>query len=372
MKTNIALTLNKLIAYARDYLLLDALDEVYTLNRLASLCGVAAVKLEETETDSTLDALLTELKAAVPAVDAEAVKDALLPAPHVVDFYFRDELSRKPQKAFEFLFDLYESVGSVAAGEASGENGYIHYVGAKNALARPVMLDVGTAVPYTPIASGNLVAALGGDDALFSSDVAARLVTYATTYGGTIAKRAGDDYYLVCRDSAIAHAATKKTVRDGAVKIDLLDYPATALKVSGIAKNAVARTAASIIKAATDNNIAHVAAGACVNNTPALYVIFAGDIEKTDVITSADALSVCGVVATPDFAPLLAVLEKGTALSSDLFAFKPLYAEIGGVKLGAKAKATLDAEIAKRIKAAIEKAVSATEEQAISLIEEQA
>ena len=38
MKTN--KIINKLIAYARDNLMLDALDEVYTAGRLSSLCGV--------------------------------------------------------------------------------------------------------------------------------------------------------------------------------------------------------------------------------------------------------------------------------------------------------------------------------------------
>ncbi|MDE7463681.1 MAG: hypothetical protein K2M48_01510, partial [Clostridiales bacterium] len=180
MKSNIALTLNKLIAYARDNLMLDALDEVYTLNRLASLCGAAeAVKPEETETDETLDALIAELKAAAPTVDVEAVKDAIMPAPHTVDFYFRDELGRKPQKAFDFLFDLYESCGSVSSGATGGVDGYIHYTVGEGKLARPVMLDVGTPVPYTPIASGNRVAALGGED-LFTADITARLVAYVT------------------------------------------------------------------------------------------------------------------------------------------------------------------------------------------------
>lgn len=371
MKTNLAHTLNKLISYARDNLMLDALDEIYTLNRLAALCGVPAVKPEETETDQTLDALLAELKAAAD-VDVEAVKDILLPSPHTVDFYFRDELGRKPQKAFDFLFDLYESCGSVAAGEASGKDGYIHYSrGESGALARPVMLDVGTAVPYTPIASGNRIAALGGDDTLFTADITARLVAYATTYGGTIAKRLNDeDYYLVCTDSAIAHAAVKQKIKDGTVKVDILDYPAPALKFSGIGKNAVIREATTYIKAATDAGKPCVAACACIDNAPAVYVIFAKAVEATDLILSTDALACCGVVAAPDFSALLSVLEKGTALSSDLFAFKPLYAEIGGVKLGAKAKATLDEAVAKHIKAAISAASSATEAEAVALLNE--
>ncbi|MCH5162073.1 MAG: hypothetical protein J1G38_01110 [Clostridiales bacterium] len=368
MKTNIESTLNKLIAYARDNLLLDALDEVYTLNRLAALCGVAAVKLEETETDETLDALLTELKATKTDIDVEAVKDLLMPAPHTVDFYFRDELGRKPQKAFDFLFDLYECCGSVAGGNVGGENGYIHYCRGKNALARPVMLDVGMPVPYTPIASGNRVAALTCDD-IFSADVIARLYAYAASYGGTIAKRVNSDGdYLACSDSAVAHAKTQKNVKDGAVKIDLLDYPVPALKFSGIGKNAVMREAAELIKAAAEADIACVAACACESGSPCLFVIFAGEVASDGVITSSDALTCCGVAATPDYAPLLPVLEKGTALSSDLYDFKQMYSEIGGTKLGAKAQAALDGAIAKHIKAALTAAASASETQATSLL----
>lgn len=371
MKSNIALTLNKLIAYARDNLLLDALDEVYTLNRLASLCGAAAVRLDETETDQTLDALVEELKAAAPDVDVEAVKDAIMPAPHTVDFYFRDELGRKPQKAFDFLFELYESCGSTSSGEAGGVDGFIHYNSGEGKLARPVMLDVGTPVPYTPIASGNRVAALGCED-LFSADITARLVAYSSAYGGTAAKRINaEGEYLVCADSAIAHAAVKKTVKDGAVKVDLLDYPATALRFSGVGKNAVMREAGALIKNASDKNVPCVAASAVANGSPCVFVIFANDIAKTDILVSADALACCGVVATPDLAPLLSVLEKGTALSSDLFAFKPLYAEIGGTKLGAKAKATLDGAIAKHIKAAITAANAATEADATALLDKE-
>lgn len=369
MKTDISLTLNKLIAYAREYLMLDALDEVYTLNRLATLCGVKAVELQETETDETLDALLSELKTAITDVDIDAIKDALMPAPHMVDFYFRDELERKPEKAFEFLYELYDCGGIISDGTCGGVDGYVHYA-LGNRLARPVMLDVGTPVPYTPIARGNRIASLACDDVL-SADIAARLAAYASNYGGTIAK-SGDGDFLVCADSAIAHASAKTNIKDGTVKVDILDYPATAVKFSGIAKNAVAREAGALIKSATDAQIPFVAAAAPDGGSAAIYVIFAKELAPDDVISASGALGCCGVVATPDFTPLMSVLEKGTALSTDLFAFKPLYAEIGGVKLGAKAAATLDAAIAKRIKAAIVAANSATEDQVTALLSDKA
>ena len=39
MKSDINIILGKLIAYARDNLMLDALDETYTLNRIGALAG---------------------------------------------------------------------------------------------------------------------------------------------------------------------------------------------------------------------------------------------------------------------------------------------------------------------------------------------
>lgn len=64
----------------------------------------------------------------------------------------------------------------------------------------------------------------------------------------------------------------------------------------------------------------------------------------------------------------MSVLEKGTALSSDLYAFKPLYAEIGGVKHGAKAAAALGAELVKQFKTALAAAASADEAAAEKLV----
>lgn len=368
MKTDIALTLNKLIAYARDNLMLDALDEVYTLNRLASLCGAKAVKPGDVETEQSLDELLAELKAAASDVDIEAVKDAIMPAPHMVDFYFRDEFARNPEKALDFLYDLYVCGGIITDGGTHGEaDGYAHYA-AGNRLARPVMLDAGTSVPYTPESSAFRIAALSCDDVL-AMDTATRLYAYASSYDGTIARRGNEGDYLVCDVSAIARAAVKKNVKDGAVSVDLLDYPAPALMVSGVAKNAVVREASAIMNNAASANLPYVAAASKRDGKPVVYVVLANALATDDIIVASDALGCCGVVPTPEFAPLLSVLEKGTALSSDLFAFKPLYSQIGGVKLGAKAAATLDGAVAKRIRSSIAAASSATEEQAIALSE---
>ncbi len=366
MKTDIALTLNKLIAYARDNLMLDALDEVYTLNRLAALCGANAVKPQDTETDKSLDELLEELKSTAENVDVEAVKDALLPAPHMVDFYFRDELARNPEKAFEFLFDLYVSGGVISGGSGGSADGYSHYA-LGNRLARPVMLDVGAPVPYTPMACALRVASLSCDDVL-AADTAARLYAFAQSYDGTAARRVNDGEYLTCADSAISRAAIVKNIRDGAVKVDLLDYPATAIMISGIAKNAVVREAGTVIKNAADAQLACVAAAAKRDGRPAIFVVFAKDLETDDVITATNALGCCGVVATPDFAPLISVHQTGTAPTPDLFEYTRLYSQIGGVKLGAKASATLDDAVAKHVKTALAAASSATEEQAASLL----
>ena len=68
--------LNQLIAYARDNLLLDALDETYTLNRLAKLCGVAAPELDpNAECELTLD----ELLGAFDGIDAADLLEVILP-----------------------------------------------------------------------------------------------------------------------------------------------------------------------------------------------------------------------------------------------------------------------------------------------------
>ncbi len=371
MKSDIKTTLNKLIAYARDNLMLDALDEVYTLNRLAAICGVPPVEPTDADADgATIDSLIEELKAAAPDADVEAVKDALMPAPHTVDYYFADELSRNPNKAFDFLFGLYKDGGLISGAESSGADGYIRYSAKDGACKRPVTLDVGEPIHYTPLAVGNRIAALEYKDIL-SADMTARLVAYATAYGGTIAKRLGDDSdYLVCADSAIEHATVKKTVSDDAVKVAVLDYPVTALAFSGVGRNAVMRQATRVYKHAIDAHLPCVAACTVVKDTPVLFAVFADNIAKTDIINSSDALSACGVVATPDMSGLLSVLEKGTALSTDLFAFKSLYSEIGGVKLGAKAASALDGAVAKLIKQAIAAVRSASEPEAEALLQQ--
>ena len=71
MKPDLNITLNKLISYALDNLLLDSLDETYTLNRLASACGFSSPKRNEDVDygDCSLESLIAELKEAAPAVD---------------------------------------------------------------------------------------------------------------------------------------------------------------------------------------------------------------------------------------------------------------------------------------------------------------
>ena len=108
MKSDINLTLNKLISYALDNLLLDALDETYTLNRLASACGFSSpVRDEDADYgDATLETLLAELAAAAPKVDATVIADILFPMPRTVNYYFSAKLARDVKKGVDFLFDL--------------------------------------------------------------------------------------------------------------------------------------------------------------------------------------------------------------------------------------------------------------------------
>lgn len=362
MKTDITTTLNKLIAYARDNLMLDALDETYTLNKLAALCGVPVPAPSDMDVDNvTLDKLLDELKLFVPSVDVQAVLDALMPAQHMVDYWFADQLQKNANKAFDFLYELMER-GGCASGDASGKDGYIHYTAANTCAPRAVYLDVNGQVKYTPRAACR-IAAVACDDIL-TADVAARMSAFATAYGA-ICKKLGDDgEYLCCADIAPAHAKVKKTISDGPAKVALLDYPVPALSVSGIAKNAVQREAARLAKRASDAGLEAVMACASTSSgEPVFYLVFAGKIKTDDIIVKSDALSACGVCETADLTPLRSVLEKGTALSADLFAFKPLYAAIGGVKHGAKAQSVLDGEVAKYIATALAAATSATDQQ---------
>jgi len=340
--------------------MLDELDETYALNRLAELCKVKPFALDsDVTTDETFDALIKELKSETE-VNAAAVADILMPAAHTVDFYFGDELGRNKDKAFDFLYDLYEHGGCVNPSAAHGCDGYCYYAYRDGIPQKPVTLDVEAPLCFTPLVSGNRIASVDSGD-IIVIDTLRRMCAYVSAYGGTAAAKPGDGKFLCCADSAVAHAKAAKTVSDGAVKVSLLDYPVPALAITGVAKNAVCREAARIIAAA--NSVPVTAAAAKVNGETAIFAIFASD-PSDDIVKAADALTACGVFAAADYAPLLPVLEKGVALSTDLFEFKPIYSSIGGVKHGAKAAAALDAEVVKRFKAALGAAASATAEQA--------
>lgn len=363
--SDINTTINKLIDYAENELMLDALDEAYTLNRLAELAGVTPKRIDAECGDATLAELLSELKAACKDIDVDAVCDALMPLPHTVNYYFTDEFSRKPEKAFDFLFKLYSDGGYIPGGAAIGADGFAAYGG--RGVKRPITLNVGgDDLIYSPVAAADRVATLECPDIL-SEDIAMRLAGFAESYGGVIAKRIGDDgEYYCCKSSALEAAKIKKNISSGVVKIELLDYPVPAIMIHGIAKNAVVREAARIIKTANADGTACVAA-CTVKDGVKLFIVFAKDADKTDIFTAPDALAACGVFETADLEPLLHVLEKGTALSSDLYAFKPLYAEIGGVKHGAKAAAALGAEVVKQFKATLAAAASIDEASAEKL-----
>ena len=198
--------LNQIIAYARDNLLLDALDETYTLNRLAKLCGVAAPELDpDCECELSLDELLGGLD-----VDPADVLDAILPLPHTVNGYFRDELTRNAAKAFDFLFETYALGGCVAQSEAGNADGYINYAVKPTALSRAVLLPVGgDELYYTPRIEGNHIATLASEDIL-ADEIVAREAAYASAYGGTIVKHIGDGTtYHCCDKTALGNASVK-------------------------------------------------------------------------------------------------------------------------------------------------------------------
>lgn len=344
MKTDINITLGKIISYARDNLMLDALDETYTLNRVAALAGVTDVSgVKDCDYgDATLAALLDELKAAAPALDRAAVTDALFPLPHTVNYYFADALGRSPKKAFDFLFDLYAFGGVAVDCDAfTSADGFTRYTDGKTENGRAVVIDANGELPYTPLVRGNNIAVIDCDD-FMSDDVARRMSAYVSNYGGAIATRiGGDGKYYACDAVAPTSAKAKTVISDGAVKISLLNYPVPALAVGGLAKNTVAAAAAKIIKAAADEKLATVAACAAKDEGVEFYVIFADKVGATEFISAGDALAACGVYGTVDLSELTQILEKGTALPADLSAFKPIYNEIGGVKHGAKASAAL-------------------------------
>lgn len=355
MKIDTKTVLNKLIAYARDNLMLDALDETYTLNRLAALCGVKP-EYKELECDQTLEELLTELESVVPGVDKAAAIDVILPLPHTVNYYFTDELDRNANKAFDFVFELYTE-----ANESFRSNGYTFCADAAS-INRAVSLTVGNdELEYTPVNGGARIATLSCPDIL-SVDIAARMAAYADKYDGVIVKSKGDMNYLCADGTALSGAAVKEQIKTGAVKVATVDYPVPALKISGIAKNSVAREAASLIKAADAENLDFVTA--CTKSADGFefYLVLAGNVEKDDLFVKSDALAACGVVTTADLKPVLSVLEKGTALSTDLFIFKPVYAIAGGVKHGSKAGSALADALVKLFKPILAKTASADED----------
>lgn len=371
MKTDINSILNRLTAYAIDNLLLDPLDQCYALNRLATVCGLATPKLDSDADygEATMAELLDELAAALPELDKAAITDILFPMPRTVDYYLGNKLARSADIGFEFLFDLYaHGYNAVSTSDAIGEDGYLCYCADGIVPAVGAALGVGhEQLLYTPLAVGNRIAMLQKPDIL-SDDVVRRLAAYATEYGGAIAARIGDDSdYLCCATVALSGAKVKQQISDGAVKIALLDYPVPALSFNGIAKNAVQREVCRVIKAATEQNLPCVVA-ATPDNGVTLYVVLAGEIGQNELILGKNALAACGVVRVKDCTPLLSVLEKGTALSTDIAEFKPIYDKIGGVKHGNKAMPALGGALVGMYLPLLKASASATAEQAIALI----
>lgn len=366
---NINSILGKLISYARDNLMLDALDETYTLNRLAAIAGVAdpgGVKTDCEYGDATLASLIGELKAVAPAIDGDAVTDILMPLPHVVNFYFSDALGRSPKKAFDFLFELYAQGGMAVDCDGDTLDGFTRYTDGKK-TARATSLDVNGDCKYTPLVRGGHIAMLECDDFL-SDDIAKRMSAFAVNYGGAIVGRPGDGKYYTCDSIAPATAKVKTKLADGAVKISVLDYPVPALAVGGLAKNTVCAAAAKLIKAAADEKLACVAACAPKDGGVEFYIVFANATAATEYIAAGDALAACGVFGTVDFSALMPVLEKGTALSADLLAFKSIYNEIGGAKLAGQAEQKLTAALVAAFKPVLAAAASADETKAVGLV----
>lgn len=373
MKPNVKNTIDKLLSFAIDNLMLDALDKTYTLNKLSALCGVDRPECSDEADygDATLHSLLAELAEAVPDVDKRAVADMLMPLPHTVSQYFNDELNRNADKARDFLFELHAFGGYASPDGSSDRNGYIYYTGS-DGDTRSAFLTVGEELKYTPIAVCGHVASLECPD-IFTADILARELAYVENYGGAIAKRIGDgSEYFCCDGFALASAKIKKQLADGAVKIALLNYPVPVLAFSGIAKNSVMQNATRIVKHAADAGLPCVAAAAATDGGATFYAVFAkAELEDNGIILNkTNALTPCGVFATVDFSPLMPVLEKGTALSTDLFVFKPVYASIGGVKHGQKAREALDGAVVTLFKTALAASASCDETIATQFAEE--
>ena len=370
MKTDINSTLNKLTAYAIDNLLLDPLDQTYALNRLATVCGVnPQIDYDADYGEATLAQLLDELAAALPQVDKAAITDILFPMPRTINYYLESKLARGADKALDFLFDLYaHGYNAVSECKAPGKDGYTCYHYESVTPVEAAALSVGgEQLVYTPVAVGNRIATLKNPDIL-SDDIVRRLAAYATEIGGTIAARIGEGAdYMCCATSALDGAKVKKQVKDGAVKVSLLDYPVPALSFNGIAKNTVQREVVRVIKAAAENGTACVVA-ANAKDGVTFYIVFASEIQKSEFILGGNALTACGVVRVKDCTPLLSVLEKGTALSTDLNEYKPIYDKIGGVKHGNNAVTALGGALVDMYLPLLKAAASATEDQVENLV----
>lgn len=363
MKTDTNCVLNKIISYAFDNLLLDPLDEVYTLNRLATVCGVPVPVRDEScdYGDATLGELLDELG---KAVDKTAIADILMPMPRTVNMRFTDLSARSMSKAFDFLYELYAHCDDlISAAPAFASNGFCCYTAHAPAPALVSLPAVGAA--YSPISSGNKTACFACEDIL-AEDVLSREAAFVGNYGGGIAIRQGDTEYFTAQTLALAEAQASKQIADGSVKVALLDYPVPALAFNGIAKNAVMREVARVLKAAAAKELKPVIAAAAKNGVT-FYLVFAGLVEPDGYLVADTPLTACGVFAVGDYSPVLPVLAKGTALSTDLSAFKPVYDAVGGVKHGAKAADALGGLLVDKIKPALAAAATVSPDEAVAL-----
>lgn len=367
MKTDINNTINKILAFARDNLMLDALDDTYALNRIATLVGAKdpALDYDADYGDKTFIELLNELCSDDGL--KSAIADVAVPPSHTLSYYFNDELARKPQKAFDFLFDVCAQGGAAGASPAYECGAFVRYEAKNTAgISRSVLLNTLDDSKYTPINQGNRIASIDGDD-IMTDDILRRESAFAENYGGAIAKRMSGDRYYSCTAFALDKAAVKEQLASGAVKISLLDYPVPVLAFNGIAKNSVRAQAANVLKAAAEQNIDCVAACSARDGLT-VYIVFATEVNG-EYISVDNALTACGVFCTTDFSPLVSVLEKGTALSTDLFAFKTIYNAVGGVKHGDKAQDALSDGLTDIFKGYLSAAASATTDQVKAFVE---
>lgn len=368
MKNNINNVIDGIVAYAVDNLMLDSLDEVHARNRLSQLFGVAPQKGEQVESYADVEELKKAIAEVSTDISLDDVMDIIMPPSHQIDYWFTDEAQRSTQKAFEFLYDILACGGCVGSASSVESNGYCFVPAFNSVSTRSVMLDVNGATPYTPEQVSNHIATIVKYD-LFAADAVSSMNAYCTNYDGVIAKRFGEQSsYACCADAAILHAGVKRVVKDEIVKIELLDYPVPAIAISGIAKNSVEREVAQIVKNANDANIGCTLACAKTNDGNKFYIVFSGDIASDEVCTPHAVLGGIGVCTTIALEPILSVLEKGTALSVDLSAFKQIYSQIGGVKHGDKALSSLADALADSYKKTLSASATATEERVIEII----